>query len=68
VPINSGTRSSFLIDGAAPIPREKATVTPETANTPVRRLHLCVQTIYLKNDIPRDRTPCLGFVEEFAAA
>ena len=33
--INSGTRTSFLIDGDAPILREKDTVTPENANTPV---------------------------------
>jgi len=30
--INSGTRTSFLIDGEAPILREKDTVTAETAN------------------------------------
>ena len=37
--INSGTRTSFLIDGEAPILREKDTVTAETANTPVKRLY-----------------------------
>ena len=60
--INSGTRTSFLIDGEAPILREKDTVTAETANTPVKRLYLCVQTMYLKNDIPRYRTAYLGFL------
>jgi flagellar protein FlbT len=65
--INSGTRTSFLIDGESPILREKDTVTPETANTPVRRLYLCVQTMYLKNDIPRYRTSYLGFVQELRA-
>ena len=54
--INSGTRTSFLIDGDAPILREKDTITAETANTPAKRLYLCVQTMYLKNDIPRYRT------------
>jgi flagellar protein FlbT len=53
--INSGTRTTFLIDGEAPILREKDTVTAETADTPVKRLYLCVQTMYLKNDIPRYR-------------
>jgi len=53
--INSGTRTAFMIDGDAPILREKDTVTPETANTPARRLYLCVQVMYLKNDIPRYR-------------
>ena len=54
--INSGTRTSFMIDGDAPILRESDTVTPENANTPARRLYLCVQVMYLKNDIPRYRT------------
>ena len=62
--INSGTRTSFLIDGEAPILREKDTVTAETANTPVKRLYFCIQMMYLKNDIPRYRTPYLGFLKE----
>jgi flagellar protein FlbT len=62
--INSGTRTSFLIDGEAPILREKDTVTAETANTPVKRLYFCVQMMYLKNDIPRYRTSYLGFVKD----
>jgi flagellar protein FlbT len=66
--INSGTRTSFLIDGEAPILREKDTVTAETANTPVKRLYLCVQTMYLKNDIPRYRVAYLGFLKELREA
>ena len=61
--INSGTRTSFLIDGEAPILREKDTVTAETANTPVKRLYFCVQMMYLKNDIPRYRAAYLGFIK-----
>jgi len=62
--INSGTRTCFLIDGDAPLLRERDTVTPETANTPVRRLYLCVQTMYLKNDIPRYHASYLRFIKE----
>lgn len=62
--INSGTRTSFLIDGEAPILREKDTVTPENATTPVKRLYLCVQTMYLKNDIPRYRMAYQGFLRD----
>jgi flagellar protein FlbT len=62
--INSGTRTSFLIDGEAPILRERDTVTAETANTPARRLYFCVQMMYLKNDIPRYRASYLGFIRE----
>jgi flagellar biosynthesis repressor protein FlbT len=62
--INSGTRTCFLLDGEAPILREKDTVTAESANTPVRRLYYCVQTMYLKNDVPRYRASYLAFVRE----
>jgi flagellar protein FlbT len=66
--INSGTRTSFLIDGEAPILREKDTVTAETANTPVKRLYFCVQIMYLKNDIPKYRTAYQGFLEDLREA
>ena len=66
--INSGTRTSFLIDGEAPILREKDTVTAEPANTPVKRLYFCVQMMYLKNDIPRYRNAYLGFIDDLRQA
>jgi flagellar biosynthesis repressor protein FlbT len=66
--INSGTRTSFLIDGEAPILREKDTVTAETANTPVKRLYFCVQMMYLKNDVPRYRASYLGFIKDLREA
>jgi flagellar protein FlbT len=62
--VNSGTRTSFLIDGDAPILRERDTINAETANTPAKRLYLCIQTMYLKNDIPRYRTAYQGFLRE----
>ena len=66
--INSGSRTSFLIDGEAPILREKDTVTAETANTPARRLYFCVQMMYLKNDIPKYRASYLGSVKDLREA
>jgi flagellar protein FlbT len=66
--INSGTRTSFLIDGEAPILREKDTVTAETATTPVKRLYYCVQMMYLKNDIPKYRAAYAGFLKELREA
>jgi flagellar protein FlbT len=62
--VNSGTRTSFLLDGDAPILRERDTITAETANTPAKRLYHCLQTMYLKNDIPRYRTAYQGFLRE----
>src|SRR3979411_1028819 len=66
--INSGTRTSFLIDGEAPILRERDTITAETANTPAKRLYLCVQTMYLKSDIPRYRTAYQVFLRALRAS
>jgi flagellar protein FlbT len=57
-----------LIDGDAPILREPDTITAETANTPAKRLYLCLQTMYLKNDIPRYRTAYQGFLRELRDA
>jgi flagellar biosynthesis repressor protein FlbT len=62
--INSGTRTCFLIAGTTPILREKDTVTAESANTPAKRLYLCVQTMYLKNDATRQRERYLGLIKE----
>jgi flagellar protein FlbT len=62
--INSGTRTCFLIDGETPILRERDTVTAETANTPAKRLYLCVQTMYLKSDVTRYRERYLGLIRE----
>src|SRR6476469_6070507 len=66
--INSGTRTSFLIAGEAPLLRENDTVTAETANTPAKRLYFCVQMMYRKNDIPRYRTTYLGSLKEVREA
>jgi flagellar protein FlbT len=66
--INSGTRSSFLIDGDTPILREKDTVTAETADTPAKRLYHCVQMMYLKSDVGRYRATYLDCVKELQQA
>jgi flagellar protein FlbT len=58
---NSGARTCFLIDGETPILREKDTVSAESANTPAKRLYLCVQMMYLKNDPARYREAYLGY-------
>src|SRR6202008_1467537 len=40
---NSDQRTRFVIEGNAPILREKDVLTAETADTPVKRIYLCVQ-------------------------
>jgi flagellar biosynthesis repressor protein FlbT len=65
---NSETRTRFMIDGEAPILREKDILTAETANTPVKRLYLCVQMMYLENDIPKYQDLYMGFVKDLLEA
>ena len=65
---NSDTRTAFLIDGDAPILREKDILTPETANTPVKRIYLCVQMMYLENDIAAYQDLYFGFIGELIQA
>ena len=65
---NSETRTAFLVDGDAPILREKDILTAETANTPVKRIYFCVQMMYLENDIPKYQDLYLGFVKDILEA
>ncbi|CAN5483538.1 flagellar biosynthesis repressor FlbT [soil metagenome] len=65
---NSETRTVFLIDGDTPILREKDILTAETANTPVKRIYLCVQQMYLEDDIPKYQELYLGFVRDILEA
>ncbi len=45
---NGDGRARFFIEGAAPILREKDILTGQTANTPAKRIYLCVQIMYLE--------------------
>ena len=65
---NSDTRTTFLSYGEAPILREKDILTAETANTPVKRLYLCIQMMYLENDIPKYQDLYMGFVKDLLEA
>ncbi len=48
---NSDQRTRLYIEGRAPILREKDILTPETANTPAKRVYLAVQLMYLRGDM-----------------
>jgi flagellar protein FlbT len=65
---NCETRTRLMIAGEAPILREKDILTAETANTPVKRLYLCVQMMYLENDIPKYQELYVGFVKDLLEA
>jgi flagellar biosynthesis repressor protein FlbT len=48
--VNGDQRASFLVEGRAPILREKDILTPEQADTPARRIYLAVQLMYTSRD------------------
>jgi flagellar protein FlbT len=65
---NSNSRSAFLVDGKVPILREKDILTPKTANSPVKRLYLCAQQMYLEDDIPKYQEFYMGFAKDLLEA
>jgi flagellar biosynthesis repressor protein FlbT len=48
--INGDQRATFLVEGIAPILREKDILTPEQADTPAKRIYLAVQLMYTSRD------------------
>jgi flagellar protein FlbT len=50
---NHDQRARFLIEGSAPILREKDIMTPERADSPAKRIYLAVQLMYIARD-PRE--------------
>ena len=47
---NGDQRTRLLIEGQAPILREKEIMTPEAADTPAKRIYLAVQLMYTSRD------------------
>jgi flagellar protein FlbT len=47
---NDDQRTRLLIDGTAPVLREKDIMTAERANTPAKRIYLAVQLMYTSRD------------------
>ncbi len=47
---NGGQRARLFIEGDIPILREKDILTPETADSPAKRIYLAVQMMYLAGE------------------
>jgi flagellar protein FlbT len=47
---NGDQRTRLLVDGEAPILREKDIMTPEHADTPAKRIYLAVQLMYISRN------------------
>ena len=65
---NSDQRARLFIDGHAPILREKDILTPETADSPAKRIYLTVQLMYLEDDTHRLQEQYFQFVDEILKA
>ena len=47
---NDDRRTRLMIEGDAPILREKDILTPQTADTPCKRIYLAIQIMYFAQD------------------
>ncbi len=47
---NGDQRTRLLVEGQTPILREKDIMTPAQADTPAKRIYLCVQIMYTSRD------------------
>lgn len=65
---NSEQRTRFVVEGTAPILREKDILTAETANTPARRIYLAVQLMYIEDDISTAKDEYFALVNDFIEA
>jgi flagellar protein FlbT len=65
---NCGHKTAFVVNGKVPILREKDILTAKTANTPVKRLYLCTQLMYLEGDIGKYQDMYWGFVKDLIEA
>ena len=65
---NGDTRARFVVEGRAPILREKDILTPETARSPARKVYLAVQLMYLSEEVAAHHDLYFTLVRAFLAA
>ncbi|NGP17966.1 flagellar biosynthesis repressor FlbT [Devosia aurantiaca] len=65
---NGDQRARLFIDGNSPILREKDILTPDTADTPAKRVYLAVQLMYIAEDIGAMKEQYFALVNDFIAA
>lgn len=65
---NDDQRTRLMIDGNAPILREKDILTPETANTPCKKIYLAVQLMYLARNPREHHDLYFSLVKDVVAA
>jgi flagellar biosynthesis repressor protein FlbT len=65
---NGNQRIRFLIDGQAPVLREKDIMTIAQANSPAKRIYLAVQLMYTARDPSRHHEVYFALVSDVVAA
>ena len=65
---NGDQRARLLIEGDAPILREKDILTPATADTPAKKIYLAVQLMYLQQDLSGHNDFYFPLVQDFLSA
>lgn len=65
---NSDQRTRLFIDGNAPVLREKDILTPETADTPAKRVYLAIQLMYTSGEDEPDTTTYDELLNDFVTA
>jgi flagellar protein FlbT len=65
---NTDQRARLLIDGKAPILREKDILTPETADTPAKLVYLAVQLMYISPEQQANQGTYFDLVREIVTA
>ena len=65
---NANQRTRLLVEGEAPILREKAIMTAKRADTPAKRIYLAVQLMYLSRDPASHHELYFGLARDIAEA
>jgi flagellar protein FlbT len=65
---NGGQRTQFLIEGRAPVLREKDILSKKDADTPGKRIYLAVQLMYIARDPREHHEVYFALVSDLVAA
>ena len=65
---NHDQRTRLLVEGRAPILRERDIITPKRADTPAKRIYLAVQLMYTSSDPPSYHDLYFKLVRDIAHA
>jgi len=65
---NDKQRTKLFIEGDAPILREKDIIRAEEADTPVKKIYVVLQMMYLSNDIGKHQDTYFTLVDQAQAA